>query len=122
MNFWQATLAGALSAVAAAMGLGGGGVLIIWLTLSGVDTASARGINLLFFIPAAVISLFLHRKNGLLKGKRIVPIALAGVLGAAAGVWLSGIISSRIIFKMFGLFLAAVGGFELVAAIRAKKE
>ena len=118
MNF----LAGLFSAVAAAMGLGGGGVLIIWLGLCGFASPKARGINLLFFIPAAVISLFLHRKNGLLKIKKIIPAAVCGLPGAAAGVWLSGLVSSPYAFKMFGAFLAAVGVAEVVAAVRAKKE
>ena len=40
------------------LGVGGGSLLILWLTIVlGMDQATARGINLLFFLPAAVIPL-----------------------------------------------------------------
>ncbi len=52
MNFLD-ILAVILSAAVSAMGLGGGGVLILYLTLvRDVPQLEAQGINLLFFTPA----------------------------------------------------------------------
>jgi uncharacterized membrane protein YfcA len=39
------------------LGTGGGSLLLLWLTLVlGMDPALARTVNLMFFIPAAVIA------------------------------------------------------------------
>ena len=44
-------LFGALSGVIGALGMGGGGVLIIFLSaFAGLDQLKAQGINLLFFL------------------------------------------------------------------------
>ena len=44
-------IAGLLSGIIGAMGLGGGAVLLIYLSLiKGTDQLKAQGINLLFFI------------------------------------------------------------------------
>ena len=55
--FGQAA-AGFGAAVLASMGMGGGSVLILWLTLvSGVGQREAQGLNLLFFLPVGALSL-----------------------------------------------------------------
>ena len=56
-----ALAAGALGA----MGLGGGGVLLLWLSLLGMDQLTAQGVNLFFILPVGAVGLWLHRKNGL---------------------------------------------------------
>ena len=49
---WIAILAGFGSAVLASMGMGGGSILILYLTLmAGVPQREAQGMNLLFFLP-----------------------------------------------------------------------
>ncbi|MBQ5810601.1 MAG: sulfite exporter TauE/SafE family protein [Clostridia bacterium] len=122
MSFWSNTLAAAASAIAASMGLGGGGVLIVWLAIVGVESFKARGINLLFFIPCAAVALFIHRKNGLIDLKKIVLPALFGLIGTVAGVALAGALQQRWATKLFGLFLALVGAGELLGAIRKKEK
>ena len=52
-----ALLAGLMSGIIGGMGLGGGAVLIIYLTIfQGVEQLQAQGINLLFFIPIASLA------------------------------------------------------------------
>ena len=58
MSFLWAAAAGTLSGMIGAMGLGGGGVLIIYLTLFlGMEQGIAQGVNLIFFFPCAVFAL-----------------------------------------------------------------
>ena len=58
---WIAILAGFGSAVLASMGMGGGSILILYLTLmAGVPQREAQGMNLLFFLPIGAASLWLH--------------------------------------------------------------
>ena len=45
---------GFLTGIMASMGLGGGFVLVVWLTLfADVQQRTAQGINVLFFLPIA---------------------------------------------------------------------
>ena len=64
MSIVFACIAGFISGTAGALGLGGGGILVIYLTVfAGVEQFQAQGINLLFFIPSAAIAVFLHWKK-----------------------------------------------------------
>ena len=55
---WAALLAGLFSGIIGAMGLGGGAVLIIYLSVfTDMPQLEAQGINLIFFIPIAIAAL-----------------------------------------------------------------
>ena len=59
-------LIGLGSGVLGGMGMGGGTALIPLLTIfTSVHQKTAQAINLISFIPMAVVALFLHVKNGL---------------------------------------------------------
>ena len=53
------------------MGIGGGGLLVLYLTaMDGVGQLAAQGCNLLFFVYASAASLFVHNKKRNLNIKR----------------------------------------------------
>ena len=61
-------LAGGVTGVLSAFGIGGGSLLLIYLTsFAALDQHQAQGINLLYFLPAAAAALPSHAKNGLLE-------------------------------------------------------
>ena len=63
-----ALLAGLLSGIIGAMGMGGGAVLIIYLTLfASVEQLTAQGINLIFFIPIGITAILIYAKKGKIK-------------------------------------------------------
>ena len=96
------------------LGIGGGSLLLLWLSLVvGTDAFTARVINLLFFLPAAVISCCFRWKQGTLAFKGILPGILAGGVGAALGTWFSGNLDTVILKKAFGLLLLATGIREI---------
>ena len=97
-------LAGVLSGVIGAMGMGGGGVLIIYLSLF-TDTAQsqAQGINLLFFLPVALVSVIRNSHKNLIEWKIAVPLALLGIFGTVLGSFLCGRFDNTILAKMFGV-------------------
>lgn len=108
MNIF-ALLAGLFSGVIASMGMGGGAVLLIYLNLfTATEQLNAQGINLLFFIPTAVFSLFFYIKNRQIKWKKVFPIAAFGLIGAALGLWLTTFIQGALLTKIFGGFLIAL--------------
>ncbi len=107
-------LVGFLTGMAASMGLGGGFVLILYLTLF-AQTAQrqAQGVNLLFFLPIALFSMILHSRSGLIEWRKIPFAAAAGIAGAAAGTLLSGFLDESLLQKLFAGLLALTALREL---------
>ena len=85
LHLLAAALAGFAAGALGAMGLGGGGVLLLYLALTGTGQLAAQGVNLTFFLPIAALSLVLHRKNGLVDLPAALPVAGGGVLGLLGG-------------------------------------
>lgn len=109
MNIYSA-LAGILSGVIGSMGLGGGGVLVLYLTLAlNMPQLQAQGVNLIFFIPCAVVSLIIHAKNGLVKWKLALPLAALGSAGVLLGFFLVDKIPVAMLSKAFALFILFLG-------------
>ena len=113
-SFPIAVLAGILLGFLSGLGIGGGSLLMLWLTLVlGMDHASARGINLLFFVPSALIACLFRWKQGTLQWKQILPAIIAGCAAAAVFSWLSMYLDTPVIKKLFGILLIATGLREL---------
>lgn len=111
-------IAAFLTGLLASLGVGGGMVLIIWLTaVMGMSQLEAQGINLLFFLPIALLSVMIHRKNGLISFKELVPSVLSGILGAAAGSFAAKLMGSVILGKIFAVFILVIGVKELLSAV-----
>ncbi len=111
-------IAAFLTGLLASLGVGGGMVLIIWFTaVMGMSQLEAQGINLLFFLPIALLSVIIHRKNGLIDLKRLVPVFLTGAVGAAAGAYFAKLMGSELLGKIFAVFILLIGIKELFSAI-----
>ena len=109
-DFLIASLAGFFAATISSMGLGGGGVLIIYLTLfAGVPQMQAQGSNLLFFLPIAALSLIIYYRRGVLQLKKNLPFILYGLLGCLPGYLLASRINSEWLARGFGAGLVLLG-------------
>lgn len=96
------------------LGIGGGSLLILWLTMVlDVQTSVARGINLLFFIPAAVIACVFRMKQGTLTIRKVIPAIISGCIAAACFSFLSTVLDVEILKKGFGVVLIAAGFREI---------
>ena len=96
------------------LGVGGGSLLVLWLTLClNYPQSAARGINLLFFLPAAIISCLLRWKQGTLDMKACLPGMIAGCAAAALGSWISAGVDTALLRKPFGIILLLTGLREL---------
>ena len=113
-SFPVAALAGILLGYLAGIGVGGGSLLILWLTLVlQMDTGTARAVNLMFFIAAAgAVSVF-RWKKGTLDLKKILPAILAGCISAALFSWLSIRLNVEKLKTLFGILLLVTGLREL---------
>lgn len=104
------TLLGFLSGI----GVGGGSLLVLWLTaVQNLPPETARSINLLFFLPAALISSFFRWRQGSLDPKDIFPAVAAGCVSAALFSWIGIWIHTDILKRLFGILLIVTGIREL---------
>lgn len=114
MNWVIPFLVGTATGILSAFGIGGGTLLLIYMTsLAGVAQNTAQGINLLYFLPTAATALISHKKNGFLRKEAAIPAILMGLMGTALAAWLATTIDVAILRKCFGVFLLYVGFREL---------
>lgn len=115
LNSWPVALAVATAlGFLAGLGVGGGSLLVLWLTLVlGMPHPQARIYNLLFFIPSAVIASLFRWHSGNLNLKKVLPGVLTGCLGAAAASLLGQSMDISLLKKLFGVLLLATGLREL---------
>ena len=119
---WVAAV-GFCAGIISGMGIGGGTILIpALLFLTDLSQQQAQGVNLIYFIPTAVTALATHQKNGNLDWKTAKPLALMGLVGAAAGAFLAVSLESDVLRKIFGGFLFLMGLCEIFKKDRKKGE
>ncbi len=106
----------------AGLGVGGGSLLMLWLTfVVGMEYEQARTINLLFFLPSALIATLFHRKQGSVNIQKILPAILAGCITAAVFSYVGTRIDTGLLKKCFGGLLLATGLRELFYRPRKAK-
>lgn len=107
-------LAGAVTGVLSGFGIGGGSLLLIYMTnFGGVAQNLAQGINLLYFLPTAAASLPAHVKNGYIEKAALTPAILAGLAGTALAAWVATSMEVEWLRKCFGVYLLIIGIREL---------
>ena len=116
-------LIGFCSGIISGMGIGGGTVLIpALLFLTDINQQQAQGVNLIYFIPTAIMALVTHQKKGNLAWKTIKPLAWMGLLGAAAGAFLAVSLEAEMLKKIFGGFLFLMGLSEICKKKKGEKK
>lgn len=105
-----------LSGLLGSMGFGGGSVLIIYLTtFLSMPQKQAQGINLVFFIPIALLSVIIYSKEKLLTKEQIIPVMIPAIFGAFIGFFLLRLIPGEAAGKMFGALLILMGARQLLS-------
>lgn len=109
-------IASFISGVVCSMGFGGGSVLIIYLTsYLGTPQKEAQGINLVFFVPAAIYSVYRYNKDKLIKKEILKSYILWGIVGVVTGYAIINFISADYLGKIFGGLLIFMGAKDLFA-------
>ena len=110
----EAILIGSLLGFLSGLGTGGGSVLLLWLTLvKGISQEYARIINLMFFLPSALIACLFRWKQGNLALKKILPAIVAGSVFAGLFAYFAGNWDTQLLRKAFGILLLYTGIREL---------
>ena len=108
-------LIGLLSGIISGMGIGGGTILIpAYVLFLNIEQHLIQGINLLYFIPTAIVALIIHFRNKLIDFKIAFGIIIFGLIGSAVGGLISVSIPSFTLKKMFGVFLFLMGLYEFL--------
>lgn len=119
---FQIFTASFLSGLLGAMGFGSGTVLIIWLTsYLSYGQLRAQGVNLLFFLPCAAVSLFVLSKKGYVEFKTALPIIFGGLTGIFLSRGLPDIIPAEYLRKLFGAFVVIIAVSRLISLIKKKR-
>ena len=96
------------------LGVGGGSLLLLWLTLVlNLEPTAARTVNLWFFLPAALVACYYRKKQGTLAIRKMVPAIAAGCIGALLGTKLGASLDTQLLKKGFGILLIATGIREI---------
>lgn len=125
MLYFLLALAGAAGGVLGGMGMGGGTLLIPALTLMfGMSQTVSQGINLISFIPMAVVAIVIHAKNKMIKFRGVWKIAVPAAAFSALGSYLVRFIGGDLQIKLFGAFLIvlSVVQFFIVRADSGRNE
>lgn len=123
LSSWPIALGvGVILGILAGLGVGGGSLLMIWLTLVlDMPYLEARITNLLFFLPGAIIATYLRAKGKAISIKKIWPAILTGCAGALLAFMLGQHIRLSLLKKLFGALLLFTGIRELLYRPRKAK-
>ena len=116
-------IAGLIGGVLGGMGMGGGTALIPLLGIFyKVNQHTAQAVNLISFIPMAVVALIIHIKNNLVDFKVVLWVIIPGIITCVLGCFVAKNTSGEILKKCFGGFLILLSILQFVIEIRRKKE
>lgn len=110
---------GCISGIVAAIGMGGGTILILFLHMFGeIEQHMVQGVNLVFFIPTSIIAIFMNGKQKTIDYKVALELVIFGIIGAILGSLLSFRIENQNLKKYFGIFLIIIAIFQIYSFFR----
>ena len=115
-------LIGILLGFLSGLGIGGGSLLILWLTLiAGIPAETARAVNLMFFLAAAGCVTLFRIKSGSLDKGAIIPTVISGCLAAGIGAYFGKLTDPTLLRTGFGILLIVTGLREFLYRPRKAK-
>lgn len=97
-------------ALLAGMGVGSGGLYVVYLTLlAGKDQLTAQGMNLYFFIFAAAAALLVHNRTATIRWDRLALLCAVGTIGCVFGATLAQRMELSLLRQIFALVMMASG-------------
>lgn len=104
---------GFFSGILSGLAVGGGTLLVPALIfLQNIPQHIAQGVSLASFLPTAAVAVVTHLRQGNVRPRLALFLAIGAVLGAVAGALLAVRISAPVLQKIFGVFLMVMGIWE----------
>ena len=112
--------------VLAGMGVGSGGLYLLYLTwFTDTPQREAQGLNLAFFVFALSSSVLLHALSGMFRDRRLLLCIPLGMAGAGLGAFTAGFLPAVALKRILGVVFLIAGIFTLyrtgLSYIRRKK-
>lgn len=112
-------IVGTAVAVLSGMGVGSGGLLVVYLTLAaGISQAPAQALNLFFFLFAASASTAVNIRRRNIAWGCVILLGLGGAVGAIAGSAIAAVTKPRVLRMLFGIMLTVTGARGLIGTLR----
>ena len=105
---------GLIAGIVTGLGMGGGTILILLLSLfMGLEQHIAQATNLVFFIPTSIAAIITNLKQKNVDLKLAISISFFGIIGAIIGAIISDNISSEHLRKYFAIFILIIALHEI---------
>lgn len=105
---------GFIAGIIGGMGMGGGTVLILLLSIfANVEQHIAQGANVIFFVPTAIAAIIVFLKNKKIRVKIGISICIWGLIGTFIGAIISSKMEVNILRKCFGVFLILIAIYQI---------
>ena len=114
-------LIGIISGIVTGLGMGGGSILILFLTMfMSVSQHTAQAANLIFFVPTSISAIYVYFKNKNVDTKIGIRLLFSVIIGAMLGAFLTKFVEPSNLKKYFGMFILAVGVIDIILTIKNK--
>ncbi len=111
----------ALLAILSGMGIGSGGLMVLYLTFfRDAPQLHAQGVNLLFFLFASAASMLIHLSRRRIRLFAVALMILSGLPCAALGARLALSLPHALMARLFGIFLILAGSIGLFSKKKQK--
>lgn len=107
-------LFGFIAGIVTGLGMGGGTILILLLSLfMGLEQHVAQATNLVFFIPTSLAAIMINIKQKNVNLKIAGIISVFGIMGSIIGSIISERVSSDLLRKWFAVFIFVIALHEV---------
>jgi len=114
-TWWFCILVGTVLGFLSGLGVGGGSLLMLWLTLiAGTPQSEARVMNLMFFIPCALVATIFRWRQSKPDWPLTLWAVAGGLAGALAGNLLQSTLDLELLKKGLGILFLIFGARELL--------
>ena len=111
-----------LAAVLAGMGVGSGGIMVVWFTLAAsMPQLEAQLLNLIFFAVSSVAALVINLVKKRLSAAVILPLAVGGCIFSVGAAFIAREIDSSVLRKAFGVLMILMSAISAFFTLRSRK-
>ena len=111
-----------LAAILAGMGVGSGGIMVVWFTLAAsLSQLDAQLLNLIFFVASSVAALFVNLLKKRLMTGVVLPLALGGCVFAVGCALIARDLEPTVLRKAFGVLMIAMSGLSAFFTVKSMK-
>lgn len=105
---------GVIAGIITGLGMGGGTILILLLSLFyNLEQHVAQATNLIFFIPTSIAAIWMNLKQDNVDKKLALNVAIFGIMGAIIGSVIAKRLADNLLKKCFAIFIFIIAIHEL---------